>query len=85
MDHYSRWRGHFFHERATVITVEDEAAGEFLKIHQPHVNEDGTILIDPDEWPILKQAIDNAKFIVLWRGLSLWLEINLYENTSILA
>lgn len=49
-----------FHERATVITVEDEAAGEFLKVHQHHVNDGGTILIDPDEWPILKQAIDNA-------------------------
>lgn len=49
-----------FHERATVITVEDEAAGEFLRVHQHHVNDGGTILIDSDEWPVLRQAIDDA-------------------------
>ena len=49
-----------FDERVTVITVEDEAAGEFLKIQQHHVEEKGVIFIEPDAWPVLRQTIDEA-------------------------
>jgi hypothetical protein len=50
-----------FDEQATVITIEDEAAGEFLKIKQHHDNpEPSTIFIEADSWPVLRQAIDDA-------------------------
>lgn len=45
-----------FSERATRITIEDQAAGEFVQIEQ----ENGKIQIDPSEWPILRAAIDHA-------------------------
>jgi len=44
-----------FHERATRIEIDDEAAGEFLTLHQC---EGGKIRIDPVEWPELRAAID---------------------------
>ncbi len=50
-----------FHELATVITIEDEAAGELLKIKQHYDNpEPSTIFIEADYWPVLRQAIDAA-------------------------
>lgn len=48
-----------FDEKATVISIEDEAAGEYVKVHQCHdATEDGTILIDPNEWPAIRDAIE---------------------------
>ena len=49
-----------FHEQATVITVVDEAAGEFLQVQQHHVEAKGMIFIDPSEWPVLRKALDEA-------------------------
>jgi hypothetical protein len=49
-----------FNEQVTVITVEDEAAGEFLRLQQHHVEDKGTIFIDPSEWPVLRQTLDEA-------------------------
>ena len=48
-----------FDGSATIISIEDDAAGEYVKVHQ--LNEDcepGTIKIDPDEWPTLRKAIN---------------------------
>lgn len=42
--------------RATRITIEDEAVGEFVQVEQ----ENGKIQIDPTEWPVLRAAIDHA-------------------------
>ena len=47
-------------EQVTVITVEDEAAGEFLRLQQHHVEDKGTIFIDPSEWPVLRKTLDEA-------------------------
>jgi len=50
-----------FSEMATHVSIEDEAAGEFLEIEQQsgHVGiKDQTIKVDADEWPALRDAID---------------------------
>jgi hypothetical protein len=44
-----------FSERATHISIEDEAAGEFVAIEQTQI---GKIHIDITEWPEIKKAID---------------------------
>ena len=44
-----------FHERATRIEIEDEAAGEYVVLQQ---NAGGKITIDPVEWPLLRAAIN---------------------------
>ena len=47
-----------FSERGTRIQIEDEAAGEFLRISQIHDGtSQGTILIDPEEWPAILKGI----------------------------
>ncbi len=46
------------HDSATTITIEDEAAGEFVTISQ-HIDEGVmTLKVDPAEWPTLRDAID---------------------------
>jgi hypothetical protein len=48
-----------FSERATEVEIVDDAAGEFVKVIQTdEAAENGTIQIDPAEWPILRKAID---------------------------
>lgn len=50
-----------FSERCTHITIEDEAAGEFLSIEQQSGSTDvqpEKIQIDAHEWPTLKKAIE---------------------------
>jgi hypothetical protein len=48
-----------FSERATEVEIVDDAAGEFVKVFQSADDaENGTIQIDPAEWPMLKKAID---------------------------
>ena len=44
-----------FSERSTTITIVDEAAGPFLEIAQ---SETGKIQIQSDEWPQLRDSID---------------------------
>jgi hypothetical protein len=44
-----------FGETTTYIEICDEAAGEYLEVSQScH----GKIMIDPDEWPYIRKAID---------------------------
>lgn len=48
-----------FHDSITEIEIVDEAGGEFLKVTQHKDDEQcGSIFIDPSEWKMLKQAID---------------------------
>ena len=49
-----------FSERCTRIVIEDEAAGEFLRIRQHTGNTDSeeSIAIEPSEWPVLRDAIE---------------------------
>lgn len=47
-----------FDESVTTIEIQDDAAGEYVEIQQ--INDDakqGTIKIDPEEWPALRDAI----------------------------
>ncbi|HCP22334.1 hypothetical protein [Spongiibacter sp.] len=44
-----------FSEMATRISIDDEGGGEFVKAEQTNT---GSILINPDEWPELRAAID---------------------------
>lgn len=49
-----------FSEMATQITIEDESTGEYLKVKQMWDSpENGTIAISPEDWPVLRDAIDD--------------------------
>lgn len=50
-----------FCERATHIEVQDQAAGEYLRIIQQDDRQSATeqtIEIDPAEWPLIRKVID---------------------------
>lgn len=50
-----------FSEQCTHVSIVDEAAGEFLEIEQQSGSVDAklqTILVTPEEWPALKQAVE---------------------------
>lgn len=50
-----------FSEKCTVIEIDDNSAGEFLKVQQQSAStsaENQTILIDLEEWDALKHAIE---------------------------
>lgn len=48
-----------FSEYATTISIDDEAAGEFVVVKQQGDDlEPGTIKIDRYEWPTLRRAIN---------------------------
>jgi len=48
-----------FSERTTHIEIDDEAAGEFVKVSQEGGNTDIAkwITVEPSEWPVLRDAI----------------------------
>lgn len=45
-----------FDDRSTIIEIDDEGGGEFIKVVQISVS--GDIRFDPDEWPVIRAAID---------------------------
>ena len=50
-----------FSERATIITIEDEAAGEYLRITQQNCSDklvEQSVAFDPEEWDEVKDVID---------------------------
>lgn len=48
-----------FHESMTDIEIVDECGGEFLKVTQRNFDKEcGSISINPNEWKMLKGAID---------------------------
>ena len=47
-----------FSERAFSIEIDDEGAGEYVRVTE-HM-EDHALLIDAKEWPALRDAIDAA-------------------------
>jgi hypothetical protein len=47
-----------YHEGATEIKIVDDAAGEYLEVSQCSDHNEGKILIDSVEWPVLKKAIN---------------------------
>jgi len=46
-----------FAESAITLTIQDQAAGEYLKVCTG--KDSDAILIDPAEWPQLREAIDS--------------------------
>ena len=46
-----------FSERAYTVSIDDEAAGEFVVVHALD-EAGGKIAIDPTDWPALREAID---------------------------
>lgn len=42
-------------EMATTVSIDDEGGGEYVKAEQVTT---GAILINPDEWPAIREAID---------------------------
>ena len=47
-----------FSEFATHIRIADEAGGEYVEVEQNGRTDIGKIAINPDEWPMLREAID---------------------------
>lgn len=48
-----------YSEQATIISLDDEAAGPFITVAQHgHIDRVGKISITEEEWPTLRKAID---------------------------
>ena len=48
-----------FDEGTTKISLEDDAAGEYIVLQQfADSLENGQMKLDPDEWPVVRKAID---------------------------
>ena len=47
-----------FSETVTDISIDDEAAGEFVVIRQSASTENGKIAISPEEWPAIRDAVE---------------------------
>ena len=47
-----------FSELATTVTIVDEGAGEFVEVGQSGHISLGKIVINTNEWPALREAID---------------------------
>jgi hypothetical protein len=47
-----------FSEMATVVGLDDEAAGPFVTLKQYNSREDQLLAINAEEWPTIKAAID---------------------------
>ena len=54
----------FFSERQTNVEIKDDGAGEFVEISQNHAT--GQILIDPEEWPCIKDAVSELVAGILY-------------------
>jgi hypothetical protein len=48
-----------FSEMATIVRIEDEAAGPYVVIEQSGRTDIGKVMIDPAEWPQVRDAIDH--------------------------
>ena len=47
-----------YSELVTTVAIEDEVAGEFVAVSQEHAEGNARVLINPDEWPSLRSAIN---------------------------
>lgn len=54
-----------YSELATVATLTDEGGGLFVEVTQPGAG-DGSIRIEPAEWPAVKSAIDALMNRIQW-------------------
>jgi hypothetical protein len=53
-----------FSEMATIVRIEDEAAGPYVVIEQTHRTEPGKVAIDGSDWPHIRDAVDHMLSIV---------------------
>jgi hypothetical protein len=54
-------------EGATVIAIDsDGEGGEFVRIDQRHGRDHGGVEIDPDEWPLVRHALDTLAADCRW-------------------
>jgi hypothetical protein len=49
-----------FDPAAYIVEIDDEAAGEFVKVTGQSEADQGTIGVNPEDWPNLRAAIDAA-------------------------
>lgn len=49
-----------FDEAGYTVSIEDEAAGEFVRVTDHGDNAMKGMAIDPSDWPVLKDAITHA-------------------------
>ena len=47
-----------YSEGTTRVDIDDEAGGEFIVLKQDSLYQDACVRIDPDEWPLMRKAID---------------------------
>lgn len=47
-----------FSELATTVAIDDEAGGEFVVVSQTRDVGLMSVTINPEEWPVLRKAID---------------------------
>lgn len=48
-----------FCEAATVIRIENDAAGDYIKVRQDgDIAEVGTVCFDREDWPLIRDVID---------------------------
>jgi hypothetical protein len=53
-------KGHpIFSETATNVEIVDDAGGEYVEVSQHGRLDLGKIAINPEEWPMLREAIDS--------------------------
>lgn len=50
--------GAIFDEAATIVSVEDEAAGVFFKISQCRDDTEQNVKVEYDDWQYIKRAVD---------------------------
>lgn len=47
-----------FSERGYTVSIDDESGGEFVVVRENDAALAGGIRIDPEDWPVLRDAID---------------------------
>jgi hypothetical protein len=47
-----------FDQQATEVSLDDEAAGEFVSIRQCRDDKEHEVRFDPDEWPSIMDAVN---------------------------
>ncbi len=47
-----------FDDSATIISIDDESGGEFVRVRQCRVAGDSSIAIDTSEWQLIRDAVE---------------------------
>lgn len=72
-----------YSEFATELSINDEAAGPFLRLHQTNDGtESGVVNIDPEEWPVFLEAIETLLGSIKLLDSIKKLPKNIFNNTE---